>query len=138
MTNSCSLAGQIAKHKKLERAVIQEADAVSMVTYHWADKFKEMGAKKSVMITNGYDEKDFEGEGPLLSKFFVLAHVGTLALDRNPTTLWHALADLGNELSGFQDHLRIQLVGKTDPGVIRSAEEYGLGNQIVNSGYVKP
>ena len=124
------------KHKKLEKAVIQEADAVSMVTYHWADKFREMGAKKSVMITNGYDEKDFAGEDPPLSEHFVLAHVGTLALDRNPSTLWQALADLSKELSGFQDHLRIQLVGKTDPGVIRSAEEYGLGEQIINSGYV--
>ena len=125
------------KHRRLEREVIQQASAVSMVTYYWADKFLKMGAKRTATITNGYDDTDFgpHTDGPL-SKHFLLSHIGTLANDRNPAGLWQVLQEICDENEGFKKDLRIQLVGKTDPAVWKSMEAYGLADNGIDGGYV--
>lgn len=125
------------KHRRLEREVIQEASAVSMVTYYWADKFLKMGAKRTATITNGYDDTDFgpQTDGPL-SEHFLLSHIGTLANDRNPAGLWQVLKELCEEKEGFRHDLRVQLVGKTDPAVWRSMEAFGLAENGIDGGYV--
>lgn len=125
------------KHRRLEKAVLQEAEVVSMVTYHWVDKFKRMGAQRTEMLTNGYDAKDFQAQGDVpLSEHFMLSHVGTLANDRNPHGLWQVLRELCDEVAGFREHLRIHLVGKVDPAIWRSLEGYGLQDNGMDGGYV--
>jgi glycosyltransferase involved in cell wall biosynthesis len=125
------------KHRRLELEVIQEADAVSMVTYYWADKFLKMGAQRTATITNGYDEVDFgpKTDAPL-SEHFLLSHIGTLANDRNPAGLWQVLKEICEENEAFRKDLRIQLVGKTDPAVWKSMEAFGLAENGIDGGYV--
>ena len=124
------------KHHRLEEAVIREADGVSMVAYHWTEKYKQMGAKHAVTITNGYDERDFPDVQIPLSEHFVLSHVGTFADDRNAPALWKALQGLKATIPGFSDRLRLHFVGKLGPGVVRSLEAHGLADHLLPGGYV--
>jgi glycosyltransferase involved in cell wall biosynthesis len=125
------------KHRRLEKAVLREADVVSMVTYYWVEKFLKMGAQRTEILTNGYDAKDFDAQADVpLSEHFMLSHVGTFANDRNPHGLWKVLWELSDEVPGFKEDLRIHLIGKVDPAIWRSLEDIGLGDNSIDGGYV--
>ncbi|MBL4775369.1 MAG: hypothetical protein JKY87_04870, partial [Mariprofundus sp.] len=48
------------KHLRLEYHVLDNADAITTVSWSWEKDFKELGAKKTATITNGFDSIDFE------------------------------------------------------------------------------
>ncbi|MEM1324244.1 MAG: glycosyltransferase family 4 protein [Bacteroidota bacterium] len=125
-----------AKHRRLEREVLQQADVVTIVSNAWRRKVEQLGARRAHTITNGYDEADFAASLPPLSPHFLLGHIGTLANDRNPEVLWQALKELAEEMPGFRENLRVQVVGNTDPLVVQTARDYGLEQQLINHGYV--
>ncbi len=124
------------KHKRLEREVIQQADGVIVVAPFWKKKYEEIGTRNCAVITNGYDEADFQKEPPSLSEKFLLTHAGTLANDRNPEMLWEVLAELKKEIKGFEEDLQIQVLGNTADQVLASLTKYNLKKQLINSGYV--
>ncbi|MEL6672340.1 MAG: glycosyl transferase family 1 [Bacteroidota bacterium] len=124
------------KHKRLEKAVFQEADAIANVADYWNIRANEEGAQQALTITNGYDTRDFQHEPPALSEKFLLLHAGTLANDRNPHTLWEVLEEMASEIPSFREDLRIEVIGKTDPIVLRKAEEAGLSENLISGGYV--
>lgn len=101
-------------HKKLERNVIQSADKLVTVSYNWAEDFRNLGATEVEVITNGYDEDDFNFNVLNLHKKFTLSHIGSLNKDRNPLELWKAIKELTDEVSEFKEDLHINFVGKTD------------------------
>lgn len=115
-----------AKHKRLERSVLQEADAVATVSWHWADDFKGLGAPGVKVITNGYDPEDFAFAAEPNPKEFSLAHIGSLNQDRNPPHLWAALRRLCEEVPGLRGDLVIRFVGNTDLSVKTALEKEGL------------
>ena len=124
------------KHRRLEKEVHQEADAVIKVAPYWIKRDEHHKPKKMVVITNGYDEDDFQHEAPALDPKFLISHAGTLANDRNPHSLWQALEELCEELPGFEEDLCIQVLGKTDSSVLEAAQAKNLDRFIVNTGYV--
>ena len=125
-----------AKHRRLEGSVVSEANAIVAVGPTWAKELGDLGAAKTLVATNGYDEDDFVAEAPPLDAQFTLAHLGTLAVDRDAPTLWKALQLLSDEIPGFVDDLKIELIGKTDPAVLESITNHGLGPNLMYIGYV--
>ncbi len=124
------------QHRKLEKQVHQQADAVIKVSPYWINRDQDLEPQKMVVITNGYDEEDFAHEPPALDEKFLISHVGTLANDRNPRILWEAIKDLEKEVPGFGSDLQIQVMGKTDASVLESAQSMGVDKYLVNTGYV--
>lgn len=114
------------KHKRFEQSVLKEADAVATVSWHWAEDFKKLGAPGIQVITNGFDEQDFEFEATPNPDEFSLAHIGSLNKDRNPPVLWEALKELCSEVEGFKDKLVVRFVGNTDLSVKTALEANGL------------
>lgn len=125
-----------AKHRRLEVEVLKESDAIIKATYYWVERDRKLGAHYPLAITNGYDEDDFSHAPPALSEHFLMSHIGTLANDRNPHLLWQALSQLSAEIPGFKEDLRVQVVGKTDEVVVSTMNDLGLGDCLVNPGYV--
>ena len=124
------------RHRRMERSVFEESDCVVGVSPYWEGRFKELGARRVVTITNGFDPDDFADVSVTPSESFVISHVGTLALDRDPTILWKALSECCKEDASFARDLRVELVGKTDPKVVENAGSYGLSECVVDRGYV--
>ena len=113
------------KHKRLEREVLQEADVVLSIGNTMGKELTDLGAKRSEVITNGYDiEKNLE-EVALDEKFSV-AHIGTMTKSRNPEVLWEVLSMLIDNNEVFKNRLEIKLVGKVDISVMESIEKYNL------------
>lgn len=125
------------RHHRLEQSVLDEADLVIAVSPPVASDFAAKTETPVKLITNGFDEDDFAAPvEPRTDGKFILVHTGLFASDGNPLNLWDALAAKCREDSAFRSRLQIRLAGKTDPEIISAIRERGLGDNLVNLGYL--
>ena len=126
-----------AKHKRLERSVLKEADKVITVSWNWAKDLEAIGKRKIEIITNGFDEDDFSASGSTQPDTkFSLSHIGSLNGDRNAENFWVALKELCNDDAQFKTDLIIRLIGKNDFSVYQSIEQNGLNKQLEKIEYI--
>lgn len=121
-------------HHELEGKVLDGATRVIAVSPMVQKDFQAMTSTPVELITNGYDEADFNRHFDL-DENFNITHTGLFASDGNPETLWKVLADKCQADKEFQRSLRIRLVGKTDKEIISSIEAAGLGPNLRDFGY---
>lgn len=123
------------KHKALEKSVLDSADAIVAVSPLVQEEFREMTGTPVHLITNGYDEEDFdqvvEQDG-----YFNITHTGLFAADGNPESLWAALSQKSRKDDEFSKMLRIRLAGKNDKAIISSIINAGLASNLRDIGYV--
>lgn len=124
----------LAKHERLEKEVLDAASVVVAVSPLVQDDFRGMTSTPVELITNGYDEEDFEqvveDDG-----YFNITHTGLFAADGNPVVLWEVLGEKCSADPEFRQMLRIRLVGKTDPQIVRSIAGAGLEENLRDLGY---
>lgn len=134
-------------HKRLEKSVLDAAKVIVAVSPLVRQDFMEMTHTPVELITNGYDESDFDqaieelnvseaGYGASNDQTFSLVHTGLFAADGNPEVLWKVLGKIAAENEDFRNRLRIRLVGKTDALILDSIHSAGLGGSLENLGYV--
>ncbi|MBN1198083.1 MAG: glycosyltransferase family 4 protein [Bacteroidales bacterium] len=115
------------EHHRLERSVLEDASAVTVISNSMAEDFNRILPRKYDVITNGFDPDDTSGPtAPTLDHKFSIAHIGTLVSTRNPLPLWKALRNLLPLHPDLATDLEIKLIGKVDHTVAGSLEEYGL------------
>lgn len=122
------------KHHKLEKEVLDGATRIIAVSPMVQKDFQAMTSTPVELITNGFDEEDFNREFEL-DEYFNITHTGLFASDGNPETLWKVLADKCSSDEEFKRSLRIRLVGKTDKEIIDSIVSAGLGQNLKDFGY---
>lgn len=116
-----------SEHRRMERAVLERADIVTTVSWSWSKELSELAGGRSIsVITNGYDKEDFSAAPPQLNNEFSIVHLGSMNADRNPVTLWRALAELCDTDPAFRKALRISLIGPTDESVFDAIHDHGL------------
>lgn len=130
-----------AKHKRLEKEVLEKSDCVISIGQAMSDELEKINAdtnkiKKFRVITNGYDEDDLVKTAIEKDKKLSIAHIGTLVKSRNPEGLWQVLKELITENELFKNQLEIKLVGKLDVAVKESIEAYGLTNFVRKIDYL--
>ena len=125
------------RQHRLEQSVLDEADTVISVTPLVQKDFQAKTRTPVVLITNGFDEDDFElnGRSPA-GAGFRLVHTGLFAADGNPLNLWDALARRCGEDPVFRSRLEIRLAGKVDRAVTDAIRARGLGGNLVELGYL--
>lgn len=114
------------KHRELEIQVLKTADILVTVSGNWAKDFKNLCKRDVEVITNGFDETDFDFSAVKLDEKFSIAHIGAMNKDRNPVAFWQALSELTTEDESFEKHLKIKLTGKNDVAVVESIEQNRL------------
>jgi glycosyltransferase involved in cell wall biosynthesis len=125
------------KHHRLEREVLEIADAVTVISRGMAEDFKRIVDRPYAVITNGYDEDDFRTEEIPLDGKFSIAHFGSMGRARNPLALWKVLSDLKAASDDFTRDLVIRLVGSVDYQVLESIRQYGLEENLERTGYLE-
>ena len=106
-----------ALDRRLEREVVQRADAVSAVTQPIADDLAERFRRPVTTITNGFDPEsvevaDEDGKGICRAIAVELVHTGTLSYGgRSIQPLVEAFRILHSTSQGAADALEIALVG---------------------------
>jgi glycosyltransferase involved in cell wall biosynthesis len=116
------------KNISLEKAVLQEADRIVVVSDFMAEEFQSKTEKPVSIITNGYDPDDFNIAPELLRKdaYFSIVHTGSLNDRRNHPALWKAISDLRAKTPEFKSDFRLRLIGKNDISVKSSISAGGL------------
>ena len=126
----------VRKHERLEKSVLDGSTAVIAVSPLVQEEFREMTSTPVELITNGFDPEDYAGEKETAKEFFIICHTGQFAADGNPDVLWKVLAGKAAEDDKFANKLRIRLAGVSDEEVLSSIREAGLGENLVDLGYV--
>lgn len=124
------------QHHRLEKKVVQNADAITVVSRGMQEEFGLLQPKSLHIIPNGYDEDDVKIVQPPLDKHFTISHIGTLNSARNPLVVWKALKYFCAENENFNKDLRIQLIGKVDFSVLESVKKYGLKKYLIKTEYL--
>lgn len=122
-----------AKQNKLEQRVLNESNAVIMVSPSLAEEFNDFDHSKIALINNGYDAADFETlngkPGSTNNNIFKIYHTGLLNYIRNPAAFWEALIELSNENPDFEAGFQLELIGTVDEYIKR----YINGNAILKN-----
>ena len=125
------------RHHELERQVLDGADTVIAVTPYVRDDFAARTQTPVALITNGFDEDDFAGVRSAVHEGkFTIVHTGLFAADGNPLNLWDMLAEKCVNDPEFASKLQIRLAGKTDSEVTEAIRSRGLGDNLVDLGYL--
>ena len=120
------------KHHVLEQKVLRSANKVVTVSKHWASDFNHLNNNNTEVITNGFDEDDFNKNAVEIDRGFILHHSGMINKARNPKLLWEALSELCMENSEFNKELAIQLTGNIDFTVWESIINNKLQDKLVH------
>ena len=118
------------KHQRLEQEAFRLADQFVTVSPTWKKDLEEIGAKNVNVVEWGFDEDDFKFANFAPDWKFTLTHVGLLGEDRNPTSLFAAIAQLNQTLPDFGQLFKLQLVGHVDLRVKQNAEKYKISHLI--------
>ncbi len=126
-------------HERMEKKVLDEATRVVAVSPLVQQELQAMTDTPVELITNGFDECDFEdrimeipcGKG----KDFTITHTGLFAADGNPTVFWEVLAEKCANDPTFRKSLKIKLIGKTDTQIIEAVKSAGLEENLTDMGY---
>lgn len=122
------------KHARLEQGVLDEATAVLTVTPQMKADFSARTKTPVAMITNGYDEEDFdvaaEPDG-----FFNIVHTGIFSGKGNPSVLWKTLGKMAADDPEFREKLRLRFVGQTEQEILDGIAAQGLASNVHYAGY---
>jgi hypothetical protein len=124
------------RHRSMEQQVIKNTDRLVTVSQNWEKDFKQLGAKRTEVVTNGFDPADFPQTEARKPEWFTLTHTGSMNRDRNPESLWKVLGKLSAEDKVFSEKLKIQFIGKTDISVFDSLKKYGLIGKSEKTDYL--
>ncbi|MEI8085377.1 MAG: glycosyltransferase [Paludibacter sp.] len=123
-------------HHRLERKIIQSTDCLLVVSQGMKDEFEVLLPKRLEIISNGYDDTDFQIEKTELDKKFSISHIGLLTPKQNPYILWKVLSEICYDNEEFRSNLEIQLVGNVDFSVLQSLSQFGLEKQLNKIAYL--
>lgn len=119
------------KHFALEREVLQRADVVLSVSQSWANDFIKLGAKKTHVITNGYDMSDYKKLPTMQhADVFKIGHFGLYNELRDHNFLWDVLYSISNDTEGFLSRLKLLFAGEVYSNFFDKIEEKNLLNHI--------
>jgi len=113
-------------HKRMENEVLLRADKVVTVSWNWAVDFKKIFDREINIVTNGFDESDFDNINQELSSKFSIVHIGAMNKDRNPVNLWKVISLLVENNASFKNDIEIILIGKNDISVFESIKDNNL------------
>ncbi|MBA2407988.1 MAG: glycosyl transferase family 1, partial [Chitinophagales bacterium] len=125
-----------AKHHRLEKDVLKTADKVTTVSWHWAAELGEIANREVHVVTNGYDEQDYEGLVRKPDKKFSITHIGLLSVERKLIHFWTAVKELNEEIPTLKTDLVIRLAGKVDFAVLDELKSMGLSAFVENKKYL--
>ena len=125
-----------AIHKTMEKNVVQQADAVVVVTNVMKEEYLELNPKRIEVITNGFDRSDFSEVPDALDQYFSITYTGLFVKDRNPKELWRLLGDKAKSDKTFANDLKIRIIGQTDQNIWNDISANGLDSNLIRMDYM--
>ena len=123
--------------RRLEKRILQNANAISVTTSPWVDKMRELNKdKKVVCIMNGFDPDEIGRKVPL-TKDFTITYTGQLFYGkRDPELLFRAIRRLFDEGSMDPSDIVVNFFGSDERWLMKSVEKYGLSEVVKLRGVI--
>jgi hypothetical protein len=102
------------KHKRLEKEVLTVADKVITIAPYHVNLFQKLGGRDVDLITNGFDEDDFEKIETQRTNKFTIRHVGVVDELRDPRPVMYSIKNLCLAESRFQNDVVVEFIGKVN------------------------
>ena len=121
------------RHFKLEKDVITSADVILSVSPHWAKQIDNMGAKKTVVLTNGYDPDDYQHNSTVKHKNpnqFIIGHFGLYNKLRDYDIFWKTLRSISNNNIDFFNELKLLFSGEVHDTFFMKLKHYQFDKKI--------
>lgn len=125
-----------ARHHRLERSVLQEADRVVTVSWRWADDLARIGGRPVEVVTNGYDVEDLPSPPVPVDDRYSLVHIGSMSATRDCPGLWRVLAERCRQDAAFRERFVLRFVGPVDSSIMDSITAAGLAGHVERMGRV--
>jgi glycosyltransferase involved in cell wall biosynthesis len=112
--------GNLARryHKKLESRVLSAADEIITITPFYVKRFETLSNRSVNLLTNGFDETDFEGLQYRKSPEFLIRHVGIVNEKCDPRPIMEAVAQLCREEPEFARNVKVEFIGEVHPSFL--------------------
>jgi hypothetical protein len=123
------------KNKKLEDAVLQNADCILTVSNNLKQEFLQK-AKRVAVITNGFDDEFVAAENLSLDTKFSISYIGLLPKQSNPKLLFKVLKALCDENLTFKKDLQLNFIGDISAEVSVEIKKNKLIENTSFVGYV--
>ena len=109
--------GKLARgmHRRLEASVLRTADKVITITPFYVRHFEKLGGRKVDLLTNGFDESDFENLVIQKTEKFVIRHVGIVNEKCDPRPFMTAVKNLLLSNDAFRSSVQIDFTGEVHP-----------------------
>ena len=104
-----------AKHRNLERKVLTTADEVITITPFYVRQFERLSGRHVTLITNGFDEADFENFELTRSNKFTVRHIGIVNEKCDPRPFMNALNALCEKEEAIRNSIEVEFVGQVNP-----------------------
>lgn len=125
------------KHKDLEYKVLSHSDLVLSVSSSWANDFKKMGAKKTTVLTNGFDLEDYNSPRyPKINNSFVIGHFGLYNKLRDHIFIWETLQKICNIIPNFKSDLKLVFSGEVFKGFFEQIQQFDLNSNLEYFNYL--
>jgi len=111
--NVGSLARMI--HRKMEANVLRLADDIITITPFYVRRFEKLSGRKVSLLTNGYDDDDFENFIAHPTSQFIIRHVGIVNEKCDPRPFMKIIEELTQTDPQFKSLIRVEFVGDVHP-----------------------
>ncbi len=125
--------------KKLERKILDNAASVVTVNEQIQTLLQNRYPKvlSTAVITNGYDEEDFNNFREEKPENFTIVYLGTFNRINDPISFFQALSELSQEITEFKNQVKFIHVGMAlDFNLRELIQKNGLENMIELKGYL--
>lgn len=117
--------------KRMERSLVQKADAVVVTTASYKNQLMEKYGKDTFYeVKNSFDKDDYTGVDHEKYESFTISHTGSIIGLRRVDLLFRAIKRLVYEAKGGDMGIRILLVGENDPRIREMVSTMGLEDYI--------
>ncbi len=123
------------KDHRYEQAVLNNADAISVVSHGLKDMF-QAEEREIEVIYNGFDPTDLGTQSGSDSKHFVCGYIGNFKPNQNVSQFWQAIAELCEGDDSFRNDFRFEVTGNIDPFIADEIRGLGLEPNLILNGYV--
>jgi len=102
------------RHRTLERKVLTKADRVITIAPYHVKRLEVLSGRKVDLITNGFDEEDFQEVIHTRTEKFTIRHVGIVDELRDPKPVMQAIKELCASHRDFANHVLVEFIGKVN------------------------
>ncbi len=102
------------RHVALEKKVLTSADRVITIAPYHVKRLEELSERKVDLITNGFDEEDFQEIIHSRTDKFTIRHVGIVDELRDPKPVMRAIKELCISDKDFANHVLIEFIGNVN------------------------